>query len=291
MEYEELYKWKKFKSNTILKEIERQETEELDNLSFEELVVYASERSEEGCRQLKGEIEFGSQGDNVILIQAALIKIGYVIRKEEHGVFGSDTLVSILKLQKSKGIRPDGCVGRKTARFLTQKIRKSIEKSARTSRRGAGGNTGETNSHFEEDPTFSYEERGNGWVTVNPSWILKNIVMVPLSGGRKARLHRVVAQNFQETYAKAVEVSGYEPKSIQTFATRHIGRDESKPLSLHTYGIAVDFDPQENPMGGKGSILTNKHPFVQTFRKAGWIWGGNWRIRDDMHFEFNVKNL
>ena len=284
MEYEELYKWKSFERKTLLTEIERKEEEELNKMSFEELVAYASERSEEGCK-LRGLEGLGSQSDSVQLIQSALKELGFEIREEESGTFGSDTLVSILKLQKMKGIRPDGCVGRQTAQYLTKRIRKAVSRK----KGQTGGNTNKANSIFQQDPEFTYEEKGNGWINVNPRWISANIVAVPLVGDQKARLHRAVASNFQETYARAVEVSDYTPKSVQTFVTRHIGRDESKPLSLHSFGLAVDFDPQKNPMGGRNSILSADHPFVQVFKRAGWIWGGDWGIKDNMHFEFDIK--
>jgi hypothetical protein len=25
--------------------------------------------------------------------------------------------------------------------------------------------------------------------------------------------------------------------------------------------------------------------FVDVFRRAGWTWGGDWKMRDDMHFQ------
>tara|TARA_Y100000034_G_scaffold134397_3_gene202714 strand:+ start:1703 stop:2554 length:852 start_codon:yes stop_codon:yes gene_type:complete len=127
MDSNDIYKWIEYKRKILLEEIDRQETEELNQLSVEELAAYASERSGEGCK-LRGYIGFTSTEEDVKLVQAALIKLGFKIREEELGVFGTDTLVNIIGLQKSKGIRPDGCVGPETARFLTQKVRGAIEK-------------------------------------------------------------------------------------------------------------------------------------------------------------------
>jgi hypothetical protein len=73
-----------------------------------------------------------------------------------------------------------------------------------------------------------------------------------------------------------------------------------KLLSAHSYGLAIDINPLQNPhIKGKvvnpikgsynkkvaGTIL-KESKLVSEFRKRGWQWGGRWRSsKDYQHFE------
>lgn len=73
-----------------------------------------------------------------------------------------------------------------------------------------------------------------------------------------------------------------------------------KVLSPHSYGLAIDINPQQNPhikgkifqpvtgkydLNIKGTIL-RESKLVQEFVKRGWQWGGRWRSSQDyQHFE------
>ncbi len=75
----------------------------------------------------------------------------------------------------------------------------------------------------------------------------------------------------------------------------------SNNLSQHSLGLAIDFNPFDNPYisknckiipsGGtydpsKREALTKESDLVQKFISLGWTWGGNWRSpKDYMHFE------
>lgn len=56
-------------------------------------------------------------------------------------------------------------------------------------------------------------------------------------------------------------------------------------LSMHSWGIAIDFDPANNAMGD----VTPKIPMwvVSIFESHGWLWGGRWSGHrcDGMHFQ------
>lgn len=84
--------------------------------------------------------------------------------------------------------------------------------------------------------------------------------------------------------------------------------DGSSSLSKHSYGIAVDINPVENPyIKGKvlspaaGKTFTDRSkpipgmiiagdPCHQAFTSRGWTWGGNWKtLKDYQHFEKPVK--
>lgn len=59
-------------------------------------------------------------------------------------------------------------------------------------------------------------------------------------------------------------------------------RKQEGKISTHGWGIAVDINPHIAPFGEPG-----KQPqfIVNAFVKRGFIWGGAWQPRDDMHFQ------
>jgi D-alanyl-D-alanine carboxypeptidase len=83
----------------------------------------------------------------------------------------------------------------------------------------------------------------------------------------------------------------------------------SSHWSNHAYGLAIDVNPIENPYvsGGTSShrastpyLDRSRHRagtayeggiLVETFRAAGWGWGGSWSgsVRDYQHFSYNGR--
>jgi len=82
----------------------------------------------------------------------------------------------------------------------------------------------------------------------------------------------------------------------------------TKKLSNHSKGRALDINPRVNPLVTKsgnldpqnGSINPNEpgsllpgspsHYLVNSFKKRGWIWGGDWKnFKDYQHFEKRIS--
>lgn len=60
----------------------------------------------------------------------------------------------------------------------------------------------------------------------------------------------------------------------------------SASLSMHSWGCAIDLNPEANPFGRRwsGGKMMNQG-VVELFEAEGFTWGGHWRRPDCMHFQ------
>ena len=215
--------------------------------------------------------------------------------KERVGLVGSGSVLSWTDLselvkvaQTELGVVPDGKPGKATLQALGARLGNAASPAAIPKNRAEA-------KRVYGDPSWTKLPRGRS-VDLNDEWEAKNIAWFVTHTGKRVRLHRLVGDEFVRLFKEACEVSGYTPKSVQTFNPRVIGG--TKRLSTHALGVAFDVDPRDNPWGGKrkdGSLsLLRQHPaFYAVFERAGWTWGGRWKHPttkergwgDDMHFQ------
>ena len=67
------------------------------------------------------------------------------------------------------------------------------------------------------------------------------------------------------------------------WVARHIDWNPSRPLSMHAWGLAVDFNVQTNQLGAEPQM---DRRIVEIFESWGFSWGGYWSRPDGMHFEY-----
>jgi len=83
-----------------------------------------------------------------------------------------------------------------------------------------------------------------------------------------------------------LQVSGLREKII-TFGGCFSFRPQRTrtKLSAHSWGIAIDLNPESNAQGTIGDMDSS---VIKIFREAGFEWGGDWqgKTRDPMHFQF-----
>ena len=61
----------------------------------------------------------------------------------------------------------------------------------------------------------------------------------------------------------------------------------STRLSMHSYGCAIDIDPENNPLGRPWRLGVGMIPefVIEAFEAEEWIWGGRWSRPDPQHFQ------
>ncbi len=59
-------------------------------------------------------------------------------------------------------------------------------------------------------------------------------------------------------------------------------RGSKSTWSTHTWAVALDFNAATNGLGVEPQI---DHGIVRIFKSHGWVWGGDFRRKDGMHFQ------
>lgn len=137
----------------------------------------------------------------------------------------------------------------------------------------------------------------------DPKWERDNLVVVPLPWRAVAswdhalrikglRVHKRCAESLSRILARIWAEFGQNQKAIEVAGMHLVGggyiwrsmRGGSR-LSTHSYGAAVDFDPDRNGLGDPTPAMDLR--VVAAFKAEGWTWGGDWspRNRDGMHFQ------
>lgn len=140
-----------------------------------------------------------------------------------------------------------------------------------------------------------------GWFAPGAKWAHRNLVSIPTADlpgfppfGEQAvetiRLHRHVEPAFRATWAELVR-RGLSDK-LRTysgaFAPRHMLHDPRRPVSVHAYGAAIDFEAAWNGYGVPLERAGINREVVRCFEECGWEWGGRWGEPDAMHFQWTA---
>ncbi len=125
---------------------------------------------------------------------------------------------------------------------------------------------------------------------VRVKWFGKNLDVTSAHGVNKA-LEQVEAE-----LSKLPDLRKYLTPSGGTFNWRTV-KDASN-LSVHSFGAAIDINPQhaqywlwKASKTGKVPHFTSFTPLriVDIFERHGFIWGGRWHHFDSMHFEYRPE--
>ncbi len=97
--------------------------------------------------------------------------------------------------------------------------------------------------------------------------------------------HKKMIEIFSEVFG-AIQGEGLKEK-VKTYGGCFNFRSKrtSTKFSTHSWGIAIDLNPETNPQGKPGTMDLG---VVEVFRRFGFKWGGDWSgsSKDPMHFQF-----
>lgn len=140
----------------------------------------------------------------------------------------------------------------------------------------------------------------SAWVNTIPDCgggstsIVSDIVACDTSNMSTVNLmgHSVTVHNNVVSSVKSIDAawkakggsSFYDVHTLYSYNCRNISGTNKK--SAHSYGLALDINPKQNPHNKSSTCTTDFPPeFVSLFTSRGWGWGCNWSSsKDAMHF-------
>jgi len=122
--------------------------------------------------------------------------------------------------------------------------------------------------------------------TIEIPWAL-TLAWDPRVSVRKMRVHKRAAENFAAVFGDLAHQ--HFDRELTEFGGTYnarVQRGASERLSMHTWAIAIDLNPQSNRLGTHGNMPPD---VVDVFERYGFRWGGDFYRPDPMHFELVAR--
>lgn len=230
----------------------------------------------------------GASGDSVRVLQAALRVVGHDI--ETDGDFGALTEAAVRKFQAASGIAPDGVVGKVTAAALDKSPPSNVaDGTAKPVPAPAQKNAWPRQSECSR----FYGAVGKNQATLTLPYAMriawdKRQVITRFSVHEK--VHDSAARCFARI-ADAYDAAQRSAAGIDLFGGCLNVRTMrgGSTYSMHSWGIAIDFDPERNQLRWGRDQARLAKPDCETFWKIwedeGWLSLGRSRNFDWMHVQ------
>ena len=134
--------------------------------------------------------------------------------------------------------------------------------------------------------SFSYVVNDDGTIQQDPNWVARYIVRAKVPIFRWVTCHRMMVPQLRAALGE-VQRAGLASKiDLAQFGGCYVARkmlwDPTNPVSMHAWGLAIDFNVATNQYGARPTMDPR---IVEIFERWGFAWGGHWRKPDGMHFE------
>lgn len=107
------------------------------------------------------------------------------------------------------------------------------------------------------------------------------------------KVNLIASRSLMDVFAHVWDVCGKDPGKIASIHADQFSGDwvirqarGLKMISMHAFGLAIDFDAPHNQLGSKKHFFDANNPLIKTFMDAGWTWGGTWSRPDAMHVQY-----
>jgi hypothetical protein len=150
---------------------------------------------------------------------------------------------------------------------------------------------------FIGDFKWAEDTSVRGAIKVLNKWDYKNIVLLDLPFKKvgsdkfaRIQVHKLIKDNVVALFNDFVKLNYHVKYPIRVmggYVPRHMYWDPKKPLSIHSYGIAIDLNWDTNPAGNHPGDMPKY--VVDLFKAYGWTWGGDWKALDRMHLQFYTE--
>jgi hypothetical protein len=131
---------------------------------------------------------------------------------------------------------------------------------------------------------FVFVERPGALIAPEKAWVAASILSIRLPIlNQTVECHIKIERPLSDAMKAIIEAElAHEIRSCEgCYWPRHKMHDPNRELSVHSWGIAVDFNASTNMPGTKGDM----HPgVIEIFARHGFYWGGN--FGDPMHFQY-----
>ena len=176
----------------------------------------------------------------------------------------------------------------------------------------------------EQKGYFGDPETSKGSNVMSRNWYRDNIIECHESLGNRLpgiparwyiKVHWMVEPYLREALRRcAITCPDYVIERLGNYHFRHIQNNPSKPLSMHSFGVAFDVNSADNGVerysrGGAPAAYSPEYmarwpngvpaEFVQCFTSCGFAWGSDWNedgrtedhtFLDPMHFEWVARD-
>ena len=110
---------------------------------------------------------------------------------------------------------------------------------------------------------------------------------------KSVRCHRLVADAFTGALETIRDAANGDIAKLDAWGITIFGGSYNyrlmrglNALSMHSYGIAFDFDPERNGLGDPHPNFRSIYEILSAWKSQGATWGGNFSRSDGMHWQF-----